>query len=317
MAMIGAIMPEKSTSGETVGFIGMGRMGGPMARHLVAAGYAVQGFDLSGEATERHRAAGGRVAESAAATADGADVVITMLSSDEALQAVVEGGLYSALHPPQVFVDMSTSRVGTVRRLAARLAQAGVAMLDAPVTGGVSGAENATLDIMAGGDAAAFERCRPLFMAMGRKATFVGPSGSGLLAKYVNQIVMAATFCATAEGLALAAGGGADPGKVYEAISSGLAASPLLDATMRAIFDEAYGQGAELTLFHKDTAYALAAGTELQAWLPITAQAHEAFKLAMRAGFGGGGAMGVAQLWEQIMDVQLQPGASPPLNEAM
>ena len=311
-------MPEKSTSGETVGFIGLGRMGGPMARHLVAAGYAVQGFDLSSEAIERHRAAGGRVAESIAATADGADYVITMLNSDEALQAVVEGadGLLAALHPPQIFVDMSTSRVGTVQRLAARLAQAGVVMLDAPVTGGASGSENLTLDIIVGGHAAAFERCRPLFAAMGRKATFVGPSGAGLLAKYVNQIVMAATFCAAAEGLALAASGGADLGKVYEAISSGLAASPLLDATMRAIFTESYGQGAELTLFHKDTAYALAAATELQAWLPITAQAHEAFKLAIRSGFGGGSAQGVARLWEQIMDVHLQPASSASTGEA-
>ena len=306
-------MPEERNIGQTVGFIGLGRMGGSMARHLVAAGYAVQGFDLSPEALERHRCAGGLPAASAAAAAHGAHYVITMLNSDEALRAVVEGadGLLAVLRPPQIFVDMSTSRVGTVRELAARLARAGVPMLDAPVTGGVHGAEAGTLDVMAGGDARAFERCRPLFAAMGRKATYVGESGAGLLAKYVNQIVMAATFCAAAEGLALAASGGADPGKVSAAISSGLAASPLLEMTMQAIFNASYGQGAELTLFHKDTAYALAAATDLQAWLPITAQAHETFKLAMHAGFGGGGAMGVAQLWEQIMGISLQPAASP------
>ncbi len=295
-----------------VGFIGLGRMGGPMARHLCQAGYAVRGFDLNPEATAWLHAAGGAVANSPAAAAEGAAFAITMLNSDEALQAVVEGpaGLLGALQPPQIFLDMGTSRVGTVQRLAARFQEHGVPMLDAPVTGGMQGAENATLDIMVGGEAAAFERCRPLFAPMGRKATYVGPSGAGLLAKYVNQIVMAATFCAAAEGLALAVRGGADPGKAYEAISSGLAASPLLDMIVQSVFNASYGQGAELTLFHKDTAYALSAATELYAWLPMTAQAHEALNLAMAAGFGGGSAQGVAQVWEQMMGVRLQPAAS-------
>ncbi len=302
-------MAAENSEGPTVGFIGLGRMGGPMARHLVAAGFTVQGFDLSDEALERHRAAGGLAADSPAAAAHDATYVITMLNTDEALQTVVEdpGGLLEVLQPPQVLIDMSTSRVGTIRRLAQRLAERGVPLLDAPVTGGAQGAQAGTLDVMAGGDPAVFERCRPLFAAIGRKATYVGPIGSGLLAKYVNQIVMAATFCAAAEGLALAASGGADPGKVYEAISSGLAASPLLDTSVKAIFSRSYGQGAELSLYHKDAAYALAAASDLKAWLPITAQVHEAFNLAMRAGFGSGAGSGVAQVWEQIMDIQLQP----------
>lgn len=301
-------MSETTNATQTVGWIGLGRMGGPMARHLLHAGYRVQGFDLADDAMERHRQAGGEVAGSVADAARGAEFVVTMLHSDESLQRVVEetDGLLALLRPPAVFLDMSTSRIGTIRRLAARFAERGIPLLDAPVTGGVQGADQGTLDIMVGGDVEAFERCRALLAAMSRKVTHVGASGAGLLAKYVNQIVMAATFCAAAEGLALATKGGADPARVWDAISSGLAASPLLTATVQAILSDSYIQDAQLTLFFKDTAYALGAGTDLVAWLPMTAQAHEAFKLAVQAGFGGGNAPGVAQLWERLMDVRLQ-----------
>ena len=294
-----------------IGFIGLGRMGGPVAGHLVAAGHTVQGFDLNAASVAALVGAGGVAAGSVAEAVRDADVVVTMLNSDAALAAVVEGagGLLEYLAPPQIYVDLSTSRVPTVQRLAARFAERGIPMLDAPVTGGTAGAINATLDIMVGGDAAAFERVLPLLRATSRKATYVGASGMGLLAKYVNQIVMVATFCAASEGLALAVKGGANPARVYEAISTGLAASPLLDWIVRTIFSGEYGDGAELTLFHKDTAYALDAATHLDAWTPTTAQAHEVFKLALGAGFGGGGGMGVAQLWEQVMDVRLQPPA--------
>jgi 3-hydroxyisobutyrate dehydrogenase-like beta-hydroxyacid dehydrogenase len=293
---------------ETIGFIGLGRMGAPMAQHLLRAGFRVQGFDIVLAACERHRAAGGMVAASVAAAVHGADLVITMLDSDESLQSIVEGndGLLEVLRPPQMLVDVGTSRVGTIRRLAVRMGQAGIPLLDAPVTGGVHGAEQGTLDVIVGGEAEVVERCRPVFAAMSRKVTHVGPVGCGLLAKYVNQLVMAATFCAAAEGLALATKGGADPARTWEAINSGLAASPLLQATMAAILADTYGQGAELRLFFKDTSYALAAASELMAWLPTTAQTHEVFKLALQAGFGGGSAPGVAQLWEQLMDVRLQ-----------
>ncbi len=301
-------MPEMTNTMQTVGWIGLGRMGGPMARHLLRAGYRVQGFDLAPDAVEQHSKAGGAVSASVGDAARGADFVVTMLNSDESLQRVVEGadGLLALLRPPAVFLDMSTSRVGTIRRMAAHFAERHIPLLDAPVTGGVQGADQATLDIMVGGDVEAFERCRALLAAMSRKVTYVGASGAGLLAKYVNQIVMAATFCAASEGLALATKGGADPARVWDAISSGLAASPLLASTVQSIASESYGEAAELMLFYKDTAYALGAGTDLAAWLPMTSQAHEAFKLAVQAGFGGGNAPGVAQLWEQLMDVRLR-----------
>ena len=220
-----------------IGFIGLGRMGGPVAGHLVAAGHTVRGFDLNAASVAALVGAGGVAAGSVAEAVRDADVVVTMLNSDAALVAVVEGagGLLEYLAPPQIYVDLSTSRVPTVQRLAARFAERGIPMLDAPVTGGTAGAINATLDIMVGGDAAAFERVLPLLRATSRKATYVGASGMGLLAKYVNQIVMVATFCAASEGLALAVKGGANPARVYEAISAGLAASPLLDWIVRTI----------------------------------------------------------------------------------
>lgn len=296
----------------TIGWIGLGRMGGAMARHLLAAGYSVRGFDLSADALTRHRMAGGEVSSSAREAADGADIVVTMLNSDEALQSVMGGphGLLEHLTTSQTMIDMSTSQHGTILRLAQQFKERGIDLLDAPVTGGMGGAEGAILDIMVGGDQATFERIQHIFTPMSRKVTYVGPSGSGLLAKYVNQIVMAATFCATSEALALVVKHGADPLRVYEAISSGLAASPLFATTVQAITTHTWGTGAELALFHKDTAYALAAATDGHAWLPMTAQAHEAFKLALGAGYGGGSAPGVAQVWEQIMDVRLNSDES-------
>lgn len=295
--------------GRRAGFIGLGRMGGPMAGHMLAAGYEVRGFDLDAGALQRHQEAGGTVAHSVADAVADADYVVTMLNSDEALREVVEGphGLLALLAPPQVFLDLGTSRVETVRAFAERFAARGVPMLDAPVTGGMHGAERGTLDVMVGGDQAAFDSSQALLASFSRKATYVGGSGSGLLAKFINQIVMAATFCAAAEGLALAVKGGADPARAYEAISTGLAASPLLDQIMRAIFSGEYGEGAELTLFAKDSRYVLDAATSLKAWTPITAQAHEAFKLAVGAGFGGGSGTGIARLWEQVMGVELRP----------
>jgi 2-hydroxy-3-oxopropionate reductase len=269
----------------------------------------VRGFDLDAAALARHETAGGTVARSVAEAVADADYVVTMLNSDEALRAVAEvpEGLLALLAPPHVHIDLGTSRVETVRDLARRFAERGVALLDAPVTGGTNGAENATLDVMVGGDRAAFDRCGALFGSFSRKVTYVGESGSGLLAKYLNQIVMTATFCAASEGLALAVKGGADPARVYEAISTGLAASPLLDWIVRTILSGDYGDGAELTLFTKDCGYVLDAARAMQAWTPITAQAHEAFKVAYGAGFGSGGGMGVARLWEQVMGVQLRP----------
>jgi 2-hydroxy-3-oxopropionate reductase len=282
-----------------IAFIGTGRMGKPMAGHLLQAGFPVVAFDVSAAPLAELSDAGAFIADSPQAAAEAAQVVITMLPSDEALQEVVAGGLLGHLAPGQTYIDMGTSRLATSLRLATLLADRGVAMLDAPVTGGEAGAQHATLDIMVGGEAAAFQACEPALRAMGRKVTHVGGHGHGLIAKYVNQIIMEATFGIVAEAFSLASSAGADPSAVYEAIRTGGAASFVLDLAMPGVLRGEWGAGRELTLHAKDGAYALAAAEDLRAWTPFTALSHELFKLALAQGEGEHAAAAVARVYER------------------
>jgi 2-hydroxy-3-oxopropionate reductase len=274
-------------------------MGKPMAGHLLRAGFPVAAFDVSAAQLAELSGAGASIAASPQAAAQDAQIVITMLPSDEALQEVAAGGLLDQLRPGQIFIDMGTSRLATSLRLAAQLGERGVAMLDAPVTGGEAGAQQATLDIMVGGERASFEACEPALRAMGRKVTYVGGPGHGLIAKYVNQIIMEATFGIVAEAFSLASSAGADLQAVYEAIRSGGAASFVLDLAMAGVLRGEWGSGRELTLHTKDGAYALAAAEDLRAWTPFTALSHELFKLALAQGNGEHAAAAVARVYER------------------
>jgi 2-hydroxy-3-oxopropionate reductase len=189
---------------QRIAFIGTGRMGEPMAAHLLRAGFTLAVADTNPDPLARLAGAGATIADSPATAAEGAELIIAMLPSDEALQEVA-GGLLGQLGPGQIFVDMGTSRLATSLRLAALLRERGAQMLDAPVTGGEAGAQQATLDIMVGGERAAFERCEAALRAMGRKATYVGGHGHGLVAKFVNQMIMEATFGVIAEAFSFAA----------------------------------------------------------------------------------------------------------------
>lgn len=291
----------------SVAVIGVGRMGGPMAQNLVRAGFAVTAYDTSDTLLEQVAQHGIATADSARAAAEATDVVILMLPSDAAMAEVVSGsqGLAEVLRPGQVLIDMSTSQVPTSQRIAALVASRGAAMLDAPVSGGTQGAQDATLSIMVGGDQAVFERCRPVLAAMGTTLTYVGGNGMGLIAKFVNQMLMEASFCAIAESFAMAAKAGANIDAVYQAVRGGLGGSRVLDQMLPALLSGDLGSGRELTLHHKDGAYALATAESLDAWTPLTVLTHTLFDAAMEAGQGGHSASAVARVFEQRMGVQL------------
>ncbi len=300
-------MPIEQPNIQKIAVIGVGRMGGPMAGHLQRAGFTVCGYDTASAQRASLAERGLRVAESLAQAIQGADLIITMLPSNDVLLEVVRGsgGILEHIQAGQILIDMSTSKFTSSQSLAEEIHQRGAIMLDAPVSGGEVGAQNATLSIMVGGDQHAFERCRPAFAAMGTTITHIGANGMGLIAKYVNQMLMAASFCAAAESFALAAQAGADLSMVYQAVRNGLGGSRVLDQVLPQLLSGDLGTGRELTLHRKDLSYLLESGEALDAWMPIAQQARIIFEQAFADGHGGQSAAAVAHVYEQRMGVRL------------
>ena len=203
-------------------FIGVGTMGLPMARNLVAAGHEVVACDLD---LERAALVGGAVAASAAEAASGAELAITSLPSPEAVEQVA---LELRESDVSIFVDMSTGPPALARRLAAELGQAGIDVLDAPVSGGPRGAAAATLTIMVGGGEAAFERARPLLAALGSLVVRVGGPGAGQAAKLCNNLIAGVTMAAVAEACAIAEREGIEPRTLYELLAASTGDSRVL-----------------------------------------------------------------------------------------
>lgn len=195
-----------------VGFIGVGNMGGPMARNLAAAGHEVAVHDLVADLVAACVAAGAAAAGSARAAVADAEIVVSMLPASEHVRGLyVDDGLLDVIDPSATVIDCSTIAPATARAVAARAAERGIDMLDAPVSGGTAGAENATLTFMVGGEAAVLERVRPLLEQMGANVFHAGGPGAGQTAKVCNNMLLAAQMTATAEALALGASGGLDP----------------------------------------------------------------------------------------------------------
>ncbi|MDP3405854.1 MAG: NAD(P)-dependent oxidoreductase [Brevundimonas sp.] len=212
-----------------IGFAGLGVMGGPMARHLVAAGHDVAGYNRSPDKAQAwaddH---GGRFAATVAEAATDADLFILCVGKDEDVREVVTAAL-PALKPGAVVVDHTTTSARIAREMDALCGAAGVAFLDAPVSGGQAGAENGQLSVMAGGDAAALETARPAVIAYSKAIQHMGPSGSGQLTKMVNQIAIAGVVQGLAEAVHFARAAGLDTDAAYDAISKGAAQSWQMD----------------------------------------------------------------------------------------
>lgn len=268
-------MTEKAT--RQIAFLGTGLMGAPMTRRLLAAGYAVTVWNRDASKAEPLAAAGARLANSPAEAVEDADVVFTMLSDGSAVEDVLfVKGVANALMKGAVVIDTSSIAPPMARDHAARLAKLGIAHIDAPVSGGVVGAEAGTLAIMAGGDADIVDNLAGVFAPLGR-VTHVGPSGAGQICKLANQQIVAITIGALAEAMMLVEAGGASREKFREAIRGGFAESRILDLHGQRMVDRRFEPGGPSRLQLKDlnavTAMAETYGLEL----PLTADIRQAF----------------------------------------
>jgi len=253
-----------------IAFLGIGLMGFPMARRLCEAGHEVHAWNRSRAKAERLLPFGASVHDTPEQAVSGAELIITMLENGEVVESVLFGqGTVEAAQPGAVVVDMSSIRPEQARDQARRLAERGVSHLDAPVSGGTIGADQGTLAIMAGGEASTFEQVAPVFAALGR-ATRVGPSGAGQLAKLANQMIVGITIGAVAEALLLCEKGGADPAKVREAITGGFADSRILQVHGQRMVTRNFTPGAHMTVQLKDMRNALATAAGVGLEVPIT-----------------------------------------------
>ncbi|MCZ8250981.1 MAG: NAD(P)-dependent oxidoreductase [Hylemonella sp.] len=253
-----------------IAVLGTGLMGYPMARRLCEAGHTVQVWNRTRAKAEGLAAFGATVHDTPTAAAQNSEFVITMLEHGPVVEEVLFVlGVAGAMKPGTVLIDMSSIKPAEARAHAERLGGMGITHLDAPVSGGTLGAEAGTLAIMAGGKLSSFERAKPVFAPLGR-ATLVGPSGSGQLAKLANQMIVGITIGAVAEALLLCQKGGADPAKVKEAISGGFADSRILQVHGQRMVERNFAPGGRMTVQLKDMRNALETATGLGYNAPIT-----------------------------------------------
>ena len=257
---------------EKIGFIGLGIMGRPMAKHLLKAGYPLFILSTSAAASDL-KGSGATLLDSPAAIAKEADIIITMLPDSPEVESMVtgDGNLLQSMKPGTLFIDMSTIAPATSIKLHDRFSQKGIEALDAPVSGGQAGAEAATLSIMVGGSEPAFQRVLPVFETMGKNIVHIGKQGAGQTAKACNQIIVGMTIQAIAEALTLAKKSGVDVAKVRSALLGGFAQSKILDLHGQRIIDRNFKPGFKIKLHRKDMRIALQAGEDHSVPLPGSA----------------------------------------------
>jgi 2-hydroxy-3-oxopropionate reductase len=275
---------------ERVGFVGLGIMGGPMARNLAEAGHELVLYNRTrSKAEELAGEVGAEVATNPGEVAERSGVIFTMLPGPPEVEEVVTGedGLLQGAGEGSLIVDTSTSSPVLARELARTARERGVKMLDAPVSGGDVGAIEGTLSIMVGGDERDFERARPLFEVLGETVTHVGPSGAGQLVKACNQIVVALAIEAVSEALVLGSKGGVAPEKILEVLSGGLAANRVMEVKRDKFLERDFEPGGKVEFHRKDLRIALEAGREYGVPLPATAVVGQMFEALMIGGRGG------------------------------
>lgn len=271
-----------------VGFIGTGNIGRPMCANVIRAGHEVAVHDLREESAATLIELGARWAESPAAAARGAEVVLTSLPGPSEVEAVLTGpdGILDGAAPGTVLFDLSTNFPATVRRLARAAAARGVTMLDAAVSGGTRGAEEATLAIMVGGDRAAFDRCEPLLRCIGANVFHMGELGNGAMVKLINNLVSIGSGLILHEAIVLAEKTGIDPARAHEVMSVASAA-PFVRGMPRLLERDFEAPTFSLGLAAKDLRLAVQAGREAGAPLPISSAACDHLLRAEARGYGG------------------------------
>ncbi len=257
---------------EKIGFIGLGIMGKPMVRNLLAAGYSPVVFNRSRAAVDELVAEGAAAAGSGKEVAEKSDVVITMLPDSPDVEAAVlgENGILEGAKQGTLLIDMSTISPVVTRTLATALASSGVKMLDAPVSGGDKGAIAGTLSIMAGGDADDFERAKPIFEVLGQTITHCGPIGSGQVVKACNQVVVAVVIEAVSEAIVLGTKAGVDPEIIIKVLSGGLAQTRVMDLRGLTMIRDEFNPGFKAKFHKKDLGIIMDTAREFNVELPAT-----------------------------------------------
>ncbi len=291
-----------------IGFIGLGRMGAPMAKNLLAADYRVIAYDIVPEKTDALAAAGAQAGTSCRHVAAEAQVIISIVSDSPDVEEAILGtdSVIQGISKGDVVIEMSTIAPGVGRRVAAALADKGVPMIDCPVSGGPQGAEAGTLSIMCGGPEDTFQHCLPILQVMGERIEHFGPSGSGYMVKLCNQVGCVVTIQAVCEVLALAAKAGLDVRKVWQTVGSGLAASRIMELHGPKMLDRDYAPGFTLSLQEKDLRLVAAAADELEMPLPATAIVHQLIRSLSAKGKGEMGTQALILAMEELANCTVE-----------
>jgi 2-hydroxy-3-oxopropionate reductase len=291
-----------------VGFIGLGIMGKPMSKNLIKAGYQLVVFNRSKSAVDELVAAGAETSEGPKALAAQVDIIITMLPDSPQVKEVVlgEGGVIEGAKRGAVVIDMSSIAPLVSREIAAKLNEKGIAMLDAPVSGGEPKAIDGTLSVMVGGKQEVFDRCCPVLKAMASSVVLTGDIGAGNVTKLANQIIVALNIAAMSEALVLAAKAGVQPELVYQAIRGGLAGSAVLDAKAPLVMDRKFNPGFRINLHMKDLKNALETSHKIGVPLPLTAAMMEMMQALQVDGLGEADHCSLIRYYEKMAKIEVK-----------
>ena len=291
-----------------IGFIGLGIMGKPMSKNLLKAGHELVVLDTKKEAVAEVVAAGAKPASTPKEVAQQTDIIVTMLPNSPHVKQVVlgENGVIDGAKERVGIVDMSSIAPLVSRELAWKLAQRGIEMLDAPVSGGEPKAIEGTLSVMVGGKKEVFDRCFPVLKAMAASVVLTGDIGAGNVTKLANQIIVALNIAAMSEALVLATKAGVQPELVYQAIRGGLAGSTVLDAKGPLVMDRKFNPGFRINLHIKDLANVLETSHEIGVPLPLTAAVMEMMQALKVEGMGEADHGSLVKYYEQLAKVEVK-----------
>ncbi len=294
--------------GKTVGFIGLGIMGMPMARNLMKAGFEVTVYNRTASKVNQIASEGAKMANSPGELASACPVVITIVSDTPDVEAIIlgEDGVIEGIKADSVVIDMSTISPQTTRDIAARLKEKGAHMIDAPVSGGEQGAINGTLSIMAGGDAQIIERCRPILEAMGKSITHVGPNGAGQAVKLMNQILVSGNLNAVVEALVFGQKSGLDLEKAIDAVQGGAAGSWQLANLAPRIIKRDFRPGFMIDLMQKDLKLVMETAEATKTPLPVASFIRQMYYSLQSAGEGKSGTQALVKALERVAGVEVK-----------
>src|SRR5438094_2158487 len=297
----------------TVGFIGVGNMGNPMASNVLKASFAMTVFDTNPKAMENLIQAGARRAASPREVVESSEIVLTSLPASPDVEAIYlePGGLVEAAKPGTILIDLSSVLPSTPRKIEPQAKKRGVHFLEAPVSGGVSGARAATLAIMVGGDAEPLKRAQPVLRAIGPNIFHVGPVGAGNTAKAINNMMACVNGLAMMEGLALGVKAGLDPMMVYEVVKASSGGSKALERIPKAIVPRDFDPGFKVALMNKDLETFNTVAKELHVPVSFSNVAQRYEQMALAAGLGEQDTSVLMTVIERIAAVQIPKGEAP------